>query len=240
MSKSTKKNQKPTFPVVSGPIEDFLKNLALVVEGIANTFGKNCEVVLHDLRHPERSIVAISNAHVTRRKVGGPIIGGPVDDEGLRKLFDRGNSESVISNYTSRTKDGRPLKSTTMLFRNKTGKPVIALCINFDLTEILNAKNLLENISAITLKEAKSEAPTEINYNDNSDITAMMERTVKDAIHEMKQPVNLADKTERLLALKMMADRGLFLLRGGVDFAARRLEVSRYTIYNYLKEVRYL
>ena len=51
---------------------DFLKRLA---KGIAQQFGNNCEVVVHDLsdNNVERSIVAIENGHVTNRKLGdGP------------------------------------------------------------------------------------------------------------------------------------------------------------------------
>ncbi len=68
--------QKPKIQVpCTGSIENLSENLTLVVERIAHSFDRNCEVVHHDLRHPERSIVAISNGHVTKRKVGGPIIG---------------------------------------------------------------------------------------------------------------------------------------------------------------------
>ena len=47
---------------------DFLKRLA---KGIAQQFGNNCEVVVHDLsdNNVERSIVAIENGHVTNRKL---------------------------------------------------------------------------------------------------------------------------------------------------------------------------
>ena len=51
---------------------DFLKQLA---KGIAQQFGNDCEVVVHDLtsNNPDSSIVAIENGHVTSRKLGdGP------------------------------------------------------------------------------------------------------------------------------------------------------------------------
>ena len=42
-----------------------------MAKGIATQFGSNCEVVVHDLsRHPDHSIVAIENGHVTGRAVG--------------------------------------------------------------------------------------------------------------------------------------------------------------------------
>ena len=42
-----------------------LKLLTQVAEGIAAQFGKDCEVVIHDLdAEPEHSIVFIANGHV--------------------------------------------------------------------------------------------------------------------------------------------------------------------------------
>jgi len=54
-------------PIVKGSVDNFLENLKPVVDGIDTIFGKNCAVVLHDLRNLERSIVAIDNGHVTGR-----------------------------------------------------------------------------------------------------------------------------------------------------------------------------
>ena len=47
-----------------------LAALRPVVDGIAATFGPVCEVVLHDYRRPEQSVVALAGA-VTGRSVGG-------------------------------------------------------------------------------------------------------------------------------------------------------------------------
>ena len=47
---------------------DFLKRL---IKGIAEEFGSDCEVAIHDLKAGyEHSIIAIENGHVTGRKVG--------------------------------------------------------------------------------------------------------------------------------------------------------------------------
>ena len=54
--------------------DDFLiERLAVLVEAIAKTFGSRCEVVLHDLRKLDRSIVKIEHEHITGRKVGGSL-----------------------------------------------------------------------------------------------------------------------------------------------------------------------
>jgi predicted transcriptional regulator YheO len=48
--------------------DGILAALVPVVDGLAATFGGSCEVVLHDYRRPEASVVA----------VGGKLTGGPV------------------------------------------------------------------------------------------------------------------------------------------------------------------
>ena len=42
-----------------------------IVKFIASMMGENCEVLLHDVRNPENSIVAIENGHISGRRVGG-------------------------------------------------------------------------------------------------------------------------------------------------------------------------
>ena len=59
---------------------EFAKRMA---KGLAGQFGRNCEVVIHDLRETdtEHSIVYIENGHVTGRSIGdGPshiVLEGP-------------------------------------------------------------------------------------------------------------------------------------------------------------------
>ena len=73
---------------------DFLiESLKIVVDAIARTFGPRCEVVLHDLRDLDRSIIKIENGHVTGRSVGGAIT-----DKGLRDLRS-GCKDSLFINY---------------------------------------------------------------------------------------------------------------------------------------------
>lgn len=43
--------------------------LSPVIDGIVATFGRSCEVVLHDYRDQERSVVAVAGS-VTGREVG--------------------------------------------------------------------------------------------------------------------------------------------------------------------------
>lgn len=45
-------------------------------------------------------------------------------------------------------------------------------------------------------------------------------------------------KLQKLEAVRQMQDRGIFIVKGGIEKAAAALGVTRYTIYNYLEQIR--
>lgn len=51
-------------------VKSFLKPYVAVADMIANTFGEDCEVVVHDLEDPEHSVVYVANNKVTGREIG--------------------------------------------------------------------------------------------------------------------------------------------------------------------------
>lgn len=226
-------------PRIRGSLDNFLENLIPVVDGIASILGENCEVVLHDLRHPERSIVRIANGHITGRKVGHPLIAGPSGDAGMKLLLQHEETESVVSNYTTRTRDGRILKSASIVFRNAKGAPVAGLCLNLDLTEFDRARKLLNGICTVERKVDQEKAGIEEYDAGPGDVAAIIRSIVDEAIAGLHTPISAADKEEKLKAVRIMYQRGLFLVKGAADHAARALGVSRFTIYNYLKELQY-
>src|ERR1700761_8640427 len=82
-----------------------------VISGITETFGRNCEVVLHDFRRPDGTIVGISG-NVTNRHVGGS-----VSQIGMA-IISEGDAAQDQYSYITRTPDGRVLKSVTITLRD--------------------------------------------------------------------------------------------------------------------------
>ena len=89
-------------------LHPLIKSLIPLVKTIALTFGKNCEVVLHDLSDPQSSIVAIENGHVTGRKIGDPITDLAL--AAWRKGGFGDSKEDKLINYKTQTKNGKILK----------------------------------------------------------------------------------------------------------------------------------
>src|SRR5919112_1144427 len=88
--------------------------LTPVVDGIAATLGSFCEVVVHDFRRPERSVVAIAGS------VTGRAVGGSMSEIGMGILA-RGDAAEDELNYITRTPGGKLLKSSTMVLRDSAG-----------------------------------------------------------------------------------------------------------------------
>ncbi|MFJ7343107.1 transcriptional regulator [Streptomyces sp. NPDC101110] len=203
-----------------------LAALKPVVEGIAATFGPVCDVVLHDYRTPEKSVVAVAGA-VTGRQVGGAM-----SEIGLRVLA-RGGAASDELNYVTRTRDGTLVKSSTMVLRDSTCAVFGALCVNVDVGAVTRVHGLLGALAG--LGAAPAEPPTTTFGNDiDSVVDALVDA------HQSQQRGSWAelDRAERVELFDGLDTRGVFAVRGAVEQVAARLGISRASAYNYLSRAR--
>lgn len=214
---------------MSDAIHPILKSMIPLVEGIANTFGKNCEVILHDIRNPQSSIIAIHNGHVTGRTVGSPM-----SEYGLATLR-KGQFDKPIVNYKKKTKDGRLLKSSSLFIRDESGKLIGFLCINYDISEMTVIKNILNDLTHISDEVDFNEESSEGYGNTVNDVLSSI---VNKTLESVGKPVAYITKEEKVNIVQMLDDKGVFLIKGAIDYVAKVLCVSRYTIYNYLDEIR--
>lgn len=221
--------------------ETVFEILKPLVHCLGELFGSSCEVVLHDLRRPESSIVDIANGHVTGRRVGGPIVGGPLDDQALAWLRQPGDPTQVHM-YATRTADGRRLKSATVLYRDPAGQPLAALCINYDVSVPIAMERFLRSLIDLHPSESGSTpagpAQTGTESQEAVDVESVITELIESCIAEVGVAPEQMSKQQRFQVVKALDERGVFLMRGVVQRVARALGVSKFTIYNYLEEVR--
>lgn len=205
---------------------DLLKTYGTIVNAIAETFGKDCEVVLHDLKCPQRSIIKIANGHVSGRSVG----------DGIRDLIKTvlvsgESTKGALTGYLTTLPDGRKLRSTTILIKDDKDVLIGALCINNDLTTISKMNNMCVEL----LNTKKVEVDNEV---DDPHLRIYLGDLIEKIINNCGTPVVEMDKGNKIEAIQYMDQKGVFLVKGSVDLVAQYLNVSRYTIYNYLEEAR--
>jgi len=210
----------------------YLKRVAPLVDAIAETFGKNCEAVLHDFRYPERSIVKIANGHVTGRSVGGPMT-----DLALRFLRGRKGSKNIdkIVGYRTQTPKGTELKSTTVFIRDDKGEAVGCLCINIDVAPYQSARNFIDELCRISPYQKNGEMD-EVTENFDSTVAALIDESFRQAMSKIGKPLAYMNKEDKLWIVRELKDKGFFLIKGTAKRVAKELNVSLPTIYKYLEE----
>ncbi len=206
-----------------------LKAMIPVANSIVATFGKNCEVVIHDLRYPDSSLVYMVG-NVTNRSLGAP-----VTNIVLEALRNTGDKSEDLHCYKTVTKDGRTLKSSTTFIRDSLGKIIGCICINFDLTEFYLGKNIFAQFTEFPFDNEKNANKQEYFAQDVNDVIGNI---IKQVIDTSKVPVSLMQKEEKVHIVQELDKKGVFLVKGAVDQVAAVLGVSRYTVYNYLDEIR--
>lgn len=202
--------------------------LSLIGEAIAQNFGPSCEVVVHDLRKPGRSIVAIFNGHVTGRKVGDGI-----PDHDLYELPGRYRDQDLLVGWRAHTTDGRRLRSTTIFLRDSSGHPFASLGINVDLS-------LVERVHAQTaflLQPDSFEKQAPIGHRR---VSHLLRDLIDEATSQIHQQVSNYGRADRVFVARYLDERGAFVIRGSVASVARQLGVSRMAMYSYIEEARRL
>lgn len=194
-----------------------------VVDGLVATFGQLCEVVLHDYRTPERSVVALAGS------VTGRAVGGAMSEIGLRMVA-RGDDAADELNYVTRTRTGRTVKSSTMVLRDSTGAVFGALCVNLDVTAVTEAHALLGALAGI------AGAPADLPVTTFGDDIGSVVDALLDA--HRPRPWAALDRAERLALFRDLDRRGVFAVRGAVEQVASRLGISRASAYHYLARAR--
>lgn len=207
-----------------------------VVQMLGSIVGPHVEVVLHDLTTPEASVAALANGHISNRKVGASILEGPREDQGFTRLSEELDTRgvavhTVVDGYATVTGDNRRLRSATVIFRDGAGEPFGALCLNADMSQFEMAHAWLGQL-------LQPLQPTNTTATGKPELDVLMREIISDAVRRTGKPLAMMSKVEKISAVRAMQQRGLFIVKGGVEHAAGALGVSRYTIYNYLEALR--
>jgi len=222
-----------------------LELLASLVDPLWRSLSTDSEVVLHEIGLLPNSVVAISGS-VTGRQVGDP-----ATDLLLEQLRNVDREQNRVD-YLSVLPDGRRLRSSTMIVRDSAGEPVAALCINTDVTGWLELQQQVDTMVSgrsaaprpagqLRLERLVQEGPpapaTRTGESFPRSVDELVSELIGAAIRRTEVPVELMKKHHKLAVVEELEARGLFLLKDAVEVIASTLEVTRFTIYNYLNEL---
>lgn len=190
-------------------------------------FGDQCEVVLHDLaKDYSETIVDIRNGGITGRKIGD--CGSNLGLEVMRGTVKDGDRYNYITHTTS----GKILRSSTAYMYNGEGSLIGALCINLDITNTIAFENYLHKHNDFSIEKDEDQ---EIFA---TDVKSLLEHFIKQAQNQIgKEPAEM-DKADKIKFLDYLDKKGAFLITKSSERVCEFLEISKFTLYNYLDAVR--
>ena len=202
----------------------FLEELA---RSLVQQFGPRCEAAVHDLTVPDRrrSIAAIENGQISGRTVGdGP---SPLMLEALRG--GRGPREDHVCGLR-RTRDGKMLKSSVCFYRDEAGAPTAALELSYDISLLLSMEEDLRQFTAPQSLQAPEGPVRSVNV--------LLDELIEESVRRVGRPVALMSKDDKVEAVRFLEQSGAFLITKSTEKICKFFHVSKYTLYNYIDEVR--
>ena len=196
-----------------------------LLEPLQMMFGARSEVVLHDLSLLPNSIVGIAGT------LSGRQSGGPASDFGLEDHAGQGSPATRIG-YRTVMPGGIVCRSSTVLLNGDHDRPVVALCVNTDIRALTAAHEVLSDLLAA---EAPSNGRSEQFYDDVASLTADL---LQRAVDSIGVPVPSMSRMHKVQVVRELDRRGFFVIREAAETAGEALQVTRFTVYNYLAEVR--
>ena len=192
-----------------------------MLDFIATILGNDAEVLLHDVRDVNHSIVAIVNGEISGREVGGPATDLVLNILSSPQL----RSQTFIANYRSRSRAGVAFKSHTYIIRGE-GEIIGMICINVDVRKWMQARELLNAFTRMD-ELGEDEPHEQLGVTTEETARGAIQRRILDAGVEP----SLMSAEERARLISQLDDDGLFLLKGTVSELATELLVSEATIY---------
>ena len=199
--------------------------LARIAKALAEQFGKNCEIAVHDLsgEDTEHTIVAIENGSVSSRKQGdGPsqVVLEAMREKDPAQLEDK-------NGYLMKTHDGRILKCSTVYVRDEQGALAGVLSINYDMTELLMAQRAVDSLIN---HATATKAPQRIASNVND----LLDDLISQSVALVGKPVAMMNKEDKIRAIHFLNDAGAFLITKSGDKVTKYFGISKFTLYTYI------
>lgn len=220
----TSSSQLDGRPDTHGPILAHYVNVAQV---LGEMFAPVLETVVHDLRQPERSIIAIYNGQLTGREVGGA-----ATNLGRRLL--EGDFPDVLVGYENESPNGQKLKSSSLAIRDQDGELIGVLGLNLDVSYFEQFHVFIEQFISSQQSEHVT-APERFNTTPEGMSTPKedIRRAIDRYITSHGWNARTLSYRDKRQIVEHLYQSGHFKNRGAVTIIAQELGLTRPSVYNY-------
>ena len=208
-----------------------IKKYISIADFLGEVLGKNTEVILHDLTKYEHSVVHIINGHITNRKIGDSVTDFVLDFISRESE----DNKQFICRYSSKTKEGKLIHSSTYFIRDEFGEIVGALGLNSDYEEVKKSLSFLTSLFPNYIDE-KTISLNNIKENLSSDYQEMTLNKIDTIIDQFDMDPQRMSTKEKSEIISALIECGIFNIRGAVQEVAVKLHMSEPSVYRYIKK----
>lgn len=217
----------------------YLEKFFPIASFIAAIIGPKCEVVVHDISDPERSIIFIENGHISGRKVGD------ASTDLVLKILkaEAYREDQFIANYKASGKFGQSFRSSTFFIKNDEQELVGLMCLNIDVTHMEVAAEWIQHIlqggslqPPLSIDAPQEDKQSKEYLQGNAD--DLLQHMIVSVLGKVTIPADRLSSQEKIEIVRELNEQGVFLLKGGVSQVAASLAISEPTVYRYLQKLK--
>ncbi|MBI3236636.1 MAG: PAS domain-containing protein [Chlamydiales bacterium] len=191
------------------------------IQAIVKLLHPFAEVAIHDLEKGE--IAAIYN-NISRRQIHDP---SPLKELKVRIQ----DLPDYFDPYYKQNWNGHPLKCTSITLRNARLEPVGLICINIDVNHFSQGYRLLE---AFLKTKKESENPIEVF---GGPFEGQISHFIQNFLEELQLPLHRLNRAQKKELVQFLYRKGVFNFKNATNFTSKKLNTSRASIYNYIKQI---
>lgn len=204
-----------------------------LVNFLGEAMGENAEVVLHDVSHPEHSVIAISHEYHSGRSIGSSLTDFAFNIKTNKEYV----GQDYLVNYRAASR-GKEFIASTYYIKNQ-GQLIGMLCINIDTSVTKNffdaTRQFIEsfNLGPIISAEEKT---VSIEENLDLPIASYADSIIAKTISESNILPERMTRDEKMQIVWQLADQGIPRMKGAIAEIARQLDMSESTVYRYISQ----
>lgn len=128
------------------------------------------------------------------------------------------------------------VRSLDVMLRGPSGLAVGLLAVKLDISGMVQAQHTLASITSLY---RLGQGQRSFLDPAGDDIRSVIDAMVGAILAEMGKTPAMMTREEKMSVVKRLDERGAFLVKRSAEQVAQALDLSRYTVFSYLKEIRH-
>ncbi len=203
-----------------------LQSYIPIAEGIAEFWGENCEVIIHNLSKLDASVMKIINGNHSGRQEGAPI--SEVTLSFANKMMADPTFTHVT--YFAKNKRGETFKAAISAIKGEKGNVIGLFCINFYLTASM--LSMIQTFTPVAKAESDHISETFVENTEELMLNALEE--AKRAVYD-NLTISSSNKNKEIISI--LHQKGIFNLKDSVITIANHLGISKNTVYMHIRNM---